>query len=375
MLRHDPKMIGNGLAPPDLPAIPPGVLLWEQIRVDATTDRLVKGIIGEQCFGVVAGESGSGKTFAALDMALHIAAGWPWFGRKVQRCGVLYIGAEGQSGLKKRVAAWQMHHAQDQTAAIPFALFPRVVDLVNDAEGAAQVIDYIGHINIEFTRREWPAIGAVIIDTLAKCFGGGDENSARDMGAFTSRCSAIMDKGKATALAVHHHGKNAALGMRGSSALKAAADTVLAVTGLSGTRTLELEKSKDGEGGQQFHFDLRPIDLSNDEDGEPITSCVVIPSDAPPERQRKATASPQARMGLDTLREAINAGGKPAPTDNHIPSGAIVVDVELWRKFHYARNGADTKTATKCQSFNRAVKSLQASGAIGCWQGQVWVVQ
>ena len=67
------------------------------------TDRLVKGLIGEQSFAVIAGATGAAKTFLALSMGLHLAINRTWFGRKVTRCGVLYVGAEGQAGIRKRM--------------------------------------------------------------------------------------------------------------------------------------------------------------------------------------------------------------------------------------------------------------------------------
>ena len=347
-----------------------GFLLWGQIEAGGITDRLVKGLLGEQSFAVIAGPTGSGKTFLALDMAIHLANGWPWFGRKVERVGVLYVGAEGQAGLKKRVKAWQRHHGVDETAEVPFILYPRVVDLVSDGTGVNHIIRAVTALSERLPVK----IGLIVIDTLARCFGAGDENTARDMGAFVSRCGMLQDRCKATVLTVHHFGKNETLGMRGSVALKAAADSVIEVTGLSGTRTAKVEKQKDGEAGNEFCFELQPVDLDADEEGEAVTSCVVAPSDAKP-AQRKATMPASQRVAMDALREAIGAGGTVAPTDNHIPSSAIVVDVKLWRKFAYDRSISDGAIDAKEAAFRRASKALQAIGAIGCWQDRVWIIQ
>jgi hypothetical protein len=372
----------NGKVIAENSPLPAGILLWDSIKADASTDRLVKGIIGEQCFGIIAGESGSGKTFAALDMSLHIAAGREWFGRKVKRVGVLYIGAEGQAGLLKRIVAWRQHHGLDRDANVPFAIYPHPIDLVNDAEGAAMVVEHVKRINEEFERREWPVIGLIDVDTLAKCFGGGDENSAQAMGAFTNNCATLQDKCKSTVLAVHHHGKNAALGMRGSSALKGAADTVMDVTGLKGTRTLEISKQKDGETGQQFYFDLTRIELPDmDEDGVPISSCVLVPADAPAEVQdeRKAVGGSANRVVLSAIREALEKHGGPAPTHKHIPSSAIVVDVAIARRFAYARDITAGGEDAKQKAFRRAFLNLQSKGVVQCFEGSksepsyVWI--
>src|SRR5262245_30891599 len=112
-----------------------GLILWHDIKDTGVTDRLIKGLIGEQSLAVIAGPTGSAKTFLALDISFHTAVGWDWFGRKVTRRGVLYVGAEGQSGLKKRVAAARQHYGIDETADVPFALYPAPIDLVTDTSG------------------------------------------------------------------------------------------------------------------------------------------------------------------------------------------------------------------------------------------------
>lgn len=48
----------------------------------------------------------------------------------------------------------------------------------------------------------------IILDTLARCFGGNDENDARDMGAFIRGCDELKRRTGATVLVVHHSGKD-----------------------------------------------------------------------------------------------------------------------------------------------------------------------
>jgi hypothetical protein len=88
------------------------------------------------------------------------------------------------------------------------------------------------------------------------------------MNTFVTRCDTIRTATGATMLVVHHFGKDESKGMRGSVALKAAADTVIEVTGIDGVRTARVEKQKDGATGETFTFTLRPIDLGPDGDGE-----------------------------------------------------------------------------------------------------------
>jgi putative DNA primase/helicase len=66
----------------------------------------------------------------------------------------------------------------------------------------------------------------IIIDTLARNFGGGNENSTEDMSQFVAHIDKhLRDRFNATVLLVHHTGHGSAERGRGSRALKAAVDT------------------------------------------------------------------------------------------------------------------------------------------------------
>lgn len=51
-----------------------------------------------------------GKTFLALSIALSIAAGHDWCGKRTKSGSVHYVAAEGLSGLRLRVQAYQGKH-------------------------------------------------------------------------------------------------------------------------------------------------------------------------------------------------------------------------------------------------------------------------
>jgi hypothetical protein len=67
--------------------------------------------------------------------------------------------------------------------------------------------------------------------------------------------------------------------MRGHSSLFAALDAAIEVTrNGDDVRAWKLAKSKDGEDGKSHGFNLRVIGLGEDEDGDPVTSCVIEPN-------------------------------------------------------------------------------------------------
>jgi RecA-family ATPase len=73
---------------------------------------LIDGVLPKGGSAVLFGESGTGKTFTALDWSFHIGLGRPWLGRAVKQGDVVYVAGEGGSGYRDRVIAWSPSHYQ-----------------------------------------------------------------------------------------------------------------------------------------------------------------------------------------------------------------------------------------------------------------------
>ena len=150
---------------------------------------------------VLAGRWGTCKSFAAQDWAACVATGRPWQGRQVVQGTVLYVAAEGAYGLDQRLAAWEFtyHHDIDPQA---LAVLPEPINLL-DSGAVNELADAARGRHL------------VIIDTLARCMPGGDENSARDMGLAVDALYRIQRATEGgTVLAVHHTGKDGPLADR-----------------------------------------------------------------------------------------------------------------------------------------------------------------
>lgn len=237
--------------------------------------QIIKGLMPAQSVVSFFGESGSGKTFLVTDIALHVAASVRWRDMKVTGGLVVYVAAEAAGSLTERVAAWRRLNPLVKSA--PFAVLPGAVNLL-ERKTVDRLIDDI-QMAAKSCGHE-PAL--VIFDTLARCIAGADENSASDIGEAIGACDRIRTMTGATVLLVHHAGKDVSKGARGSSALRAAVDVEILIEGLQGTRTATVTKSRDGEVGLKMPFDLEPVDLGTDEDGDPITSCIVRPATSVP---------------------------------------------------------------------------------------------
>lgn len=234
-----------------------------------SVDWLVKGYIPSKSFGVVYGQSGSYKSFQVLDWACSIASGIGWMGCKVKSGLVYYIAAEGAVAFHKRVKGWCDVHLEGEE--IPnLQTIGSAPDLTDNGQ-VSEVIEVI-LANAELLG---VPVRMVVIDTLARCFGGHDENSASDMGAFIVSCDRIKEATGATVVVVHHSGKNEINGARGSSALRAACDFEYCIKSndSGNSYTMTCTKSKDAEEPDPVVIDLNVVDLGNkDDEGDPITT-------------------------------------------------------------------------------------------------------
>lgn len=214
------------------------LLSFQQVTSLPRTKWLIDGVIPQSSFAVIYGEPAKGKTFVALDMALHVSQGIEWHDCAVKQGNVLYIAGEGLGGLPRRLRAWQYQNSQGEPITNFWAIASNV-NMTND-EDVNHVIAAIKSIGQNFQ--------AVFIDTVARALLGGDENSSTDMGLFVAACDRIKHETRATVIGIHHSGKDADRGMRGSSALLGAVDSVIQVNQNSERLiTLKNEKQKDGE--------------------------------------------------------------------------------------------------------------------------------
>lgn len=232
-------------------------------------DYMIKHVLPAQSLCSIYGPSGSYKSFLAVSWACHIAAGVPWSDRKVAQGAVLYIVGEGGVGVPRRIKAWEIvnKRSADNLFLVNRPVFPVRQQEVNEVLLAARQIE---------SECGYP-VRLVVIDTLARCFGGNDENDARDMGAFIEGCDTIKQATGATVLVVHHSGKDEAKGARGSSSFRAALDAEFNVKreGEGKALILSCTKMKDAEELERKAYDLCSAELFTDNDGDMVHSLVV----------------------------------------------------------------------------------------------------
>lgn len=235
---------------------------------------IVKDVLPAADLLLLIGESQAGKSFMALDLAVAIARGVEWRGKRVKQGRVVYIAAEGAAGVRNRLKAAASVLGID-LADINIGIIPAAPNMLQRDDA------------LEVAREVIKAGGAdlLIIDTFAQVTPGANENAAEDMGKALSHCRGLNVALRCPVLLVHHMGKDTSRGARGWSGLKAAADAELEVLRLPHGRMLRVSKQKDGEDGLQWGFDLEQVTVGVDEDGEAITSCVVREAALPATQQ------------------------------------------------------------------------------------------
>jgi len=198
---------------------------------------------------VLYGPSESGKTFVALDWALSVATGQPWMGRSVKQAKVVYVAAEGARGMQKRVKAWMEKRGITQIDQVYFV--PEPIELLDE--------DHIKALSRHLAEQK-PEF--IVFDTMASCFGDGDENTARDVGRMVTAIRNLQKIVPATVLLLHHTVKSSGDVERGSNALRGAADTmILQKKDSNGRITLTNKKQKDHEPFENISLKLVPADL------------------------------------------------------------------------------------------------------------------
>ncbi|MBX3704610.1 MAG: AAA family ATPase [Steroidobacteraceae bacterium] len=348
----------------------------ELLRQPAQAWRVLR-VVPARGLVVIWGASGSGKTFAALDMAGAIVRGLPWAGRRTCRGAVAYIAAEGH--MRDRIDAYLQHNgltADDLTDL-------RVLDsAVNLLDPDADIGDLIASLRV--LAIEVGGLAAVIVDTLNRVMPGGDENSSEDMGLVIAAAKLIEREFGCTVIFIHHSGKDESKGSRGHSSLKAATDAEVSVRRDGDVRTVTAEKVRDGEDGEVLMtFRLGVVDLGAmidvDPDADPAerrTSCVVEPCEAAASTG-SSRLSDTDHIALRVLRElCAETKDRTEATSIHA-AGLPRVQVDDWReRFRRVRavDKADSKAmdASK-KAFQRAVDKLLKQRIIGVYEARAWL--
>ena len=297
---------------------------------------LIKGLLPARGLCTVFGEPGCGKSFLTLDMALHVAAGRDYAGRKVKQARVVYIAAEGQGGFRNRVM--EAAKLLDLGADLQFDLIEVAPNLgVQDGDAA----ELIAAIEAQSEPGDSP-VGAIVIDTTSQTMGGQNEN-LEGMATFIVNANSISAHFACLSIAIHHVGKSDTQTPRGWSGLHGANDAEIKVSGLENPHGALICKQKDGEPNWSFQFNLNRAEVGVDEDGDVVTTCTVETLDTPIQAAAPSKTTgqrlPRRQREFDTaFTEALLASGVDYYIDGDGPMVRAIYVHQI--RSHFAKRWA-----------------------------------
>jgi hypothetical protein len=341
------------------------------IAIGAEPEWLIKGLMPARGLLVLYGRPGSGKSFLALDVALHLAAGRPWGGVATRQSGVIYVASEASQGMRKRVVAALEHHGMSRS--LPFALVTVAPDLGQRDNSASRLAEEI----LEQIPKGFNP-GLIVLDTLARSMVGADESGATGMGVFIENAEALGRALNALVMPIHHMGKDRDKGMRGSSALLGAADAVWEIPP-EGGRRLTVVKMKEDADNVSVPFKLCPFTVGHDHEGTAITTCVVSIGAKEAEVAQSAVDVAKGVSGSTdafslTLKTVIETHGQCVQRFRHIPKEVKAIrqaDLVTFTEFAPGAGSAKSRQSI----IGRQIREMENAGRVERHKGYVWLVE
>src|SRR6188474_3528090 len=119
-----------------------------------------------------------------------------------------------------------------------------------------------------------------------------------------------------------------------------------------------VERMKDGVDGATIVSRLDVVEVGTDSDGDPISSCVVMPGDGSARPAPNRKLSDRLKLALDALTDAVLGHGNPAPAAMQLPAAIRVVGADRWRHELFRRAVLNKDDKNPRADFKRIRKGL-----------------
>ena len=347
---------------------------------------LIRDTVPRTGVGFFGGQSGALKTFFSIHAATCLMTGEPLAGREIERSGgVVYLAAEGEGTIEGRMKARRMQ-MDDPTEILPFFTLTNFGSI--DDQAAYVALE--GRLKLAAERMERrfnvPLV-ALIVDTVAAA-GMIPEDKENDPGAWQKVFHAlqpISERLDIVIILIHHAGKNAAAGLRGSSNARAAADFALMlacdrdeITGDTQNHYLHLAKSRDASEGPIAAIQKRVVEIAKRDDGSPITTLVLdfdLNGKAPARKTKTSkTDRPFREAFAAAERQNVRVHGE---RDAPEVQAAKVEDVrtEFALRYVTAQSDAAKRADAVRTAFRLAVTRARETGdyITGSWGDAEWI--
>jgi putative DNA primase/helicase len=290
--------------------MPPSSSIYDALRVisgDALSseyqapDELIQDMIVRKSQAMLFGDSNSGKTFYALSMAHSICEGVLFMGKKVEKGAVIYLATESPASVISRVQAIKDYHDCDM-ANLFIVQVP--INFFTSDKHSTEVIALVKQVEYDTGSK----VNLIIGDTLARMTAGANENSGEDMVPILQRLDSVVYEANTAFLTIHHSGKDASRGARGSSTIRAHIDTEIYVVEENLQRTATITKQRElASKGVEIPFKLDIVAMGISKFGENVSTCVAVFDDE--ERAEKVKKDSKLDKNKKLIERAWWSGG------------------------------------------------------------------
>jgi hypothetical protein len=267
-------------------------------------DYLVKGLLSPAEISLLVGAKNARKTFLALHVCYGVAQGWPRIlDRRVKQTPVLYLIAEGEAGIGKRVKALVQRYGRCDA----FHVIAQPIDLLRSNASAGDLHDVI-------EAAKMCQAGLIVVDTVSRAMMGGDENGPVDMGTLAANLNTLRHETGAHVMGVHHGTQAEGTKSRGHSSLPFSVDVIVQTewNEESGLGTVTVGFCRDDAIGPLGVFGTEVVTLGTDEDGDPITTLIVTENgEAPGKQPDKHKMNDKQAAMLAHVKDMMARYGEP----------------------------------------------------------------
>ena len=303
----------------------------EAIKQATVPKWVIKGVCEEDSLIGIFGPAKSGKSFITVDMACCVATGKDYHDKKSNEGLVLYLAGEGHRGLSRRLLAWEaVNDTKLKDSKLHYS--ERGVQILDELDAEMMRNEALTLVD---TYGEPPKL--VVVDTLARNFGPGNENSTEDMNRWIANIDRfIREEFRCAVILVHHTGHGHLTRGRGSSVLPAALDWEYKVEKVDDNEeqewSLNFEQTlvKDGRPLPPMRFNFQETEFHHllDEEGQPTTSGALVSGIwSKPKIKRELGKNQQ--IVLDTLKNIYGSKVREARANEEDVFEVFVTQKEL----------------------------------------------
>lgn len=285
-------------------------LEFKDLRKLSKPEWLIYGVLPAKGINFLVSAPKAGKTYLAVTIAGTVALApsgndvldaldadkLNWAGQVTRHGDVMYIAAEAIEDIAQRFVAWAKLHNIPDSELSHLHLFECPLRLATDTERFMSALD---------RRYKDATFKLIVIDTLAMCSLGIEENSKKEFDAVIASMEVLWRKYNCCVLVVHHTGRNGAI--RGTSAMDGVTYSLMKVERVDERIALKSELQRRGKNFDTMYFDWQIVELDHlDETGNTATESVLVKSD-----WKAATKAEELTKNQQIILDIIKAlGGK-----------------------------------------------------------------